>query len=139
MNVLNWSGFSKKFRTRSKEEKRRQRDKQRLSRRKLLVERLDERTVLSSIAGMPNPNESVSAGFAADQLAAALVGPGVTISNATFTGNASQNGSFTFNDPTVVGFGQGIILSSGNAADTSAFGASTSSDTRSSAATLIST
>jgi len=118
MNVLNWSGFSKKFHTRGKEEKRRQREKRQLSRRTLLIERLDERTVLSSIAGMPNPNESVTAGFAADELAAALVGDGVTISNATLKGSAAQNGSFTFTDPTVVGFGQGIILSSGNAVDT---------------------
>jgi hypothetical protein len=83
----------------------------------MLLERLDERTVLSSIAGAPNLNESVTTGFAADQLAAALVGPGVSISNATFSGNAVANGSFNFADPKVVGFSQGIILSSGNAAD----------------------
>src|SRR4029078_2135068 len=117
--VLNWSGFSKTFRTRSKEEQRRQREKRSVARRQLLLERLDERAVLSTMAGV-NPGETVDTSFVAEQLASALVGfadPGVTISNATFTGDAVQKGSFTFTDPTVVGFDKGIILASGNAAD----------------------
>lgn len=88
-----------------------------MMRRQLLAERLDERAVLSALVGAPNLNETVTAGFAANDLAAALVGPGVYVSNAHFTGSAEQNGSFSFKDSTVVGFGQGIILSSGNAVD----------------------
>src|SRR6476619_1375107 len=114
MSLFSWTKLSKKFRTRTQAQKREQRKP---LRRALLVERLDDRAVLSALVGAPAPGESVTTGFAADALAAALVGPGVSISNATFTGNAAQNGSFTFSDPTVVGFGQGIILSSGNAAD----------------------
>jgi hypothetical protein len=83
----------------------------------MLLERLDERAVLAAIPGMTTPGEAVQSNFTASQLAQSLVGPGVAISNATFTGGVTAAGSFTFTDPTAVGFGQGIILSSGNAAD----------------------
>src|SRR4029079_6172349 len=71
------------------------------------------RMVLSGI----NPLESVNTGLTAAELAQSLVGPGVSVSHASFTGGAASSGSFSFQDPTVVGFGQGIILSSGSAAD----------------------
>lgn len=86
-------------------------------RRGLSFERLDERAVLAAVAGVATPNELVQSGFTASELATALVGAGVTVSNATFTGAATSAGSFNFTDPTVTGFGQGILLSSGNVAD----------------------
>lgn len=84
-------------------------------RRGMHVQRLDERAVMA--AGLVSPGEVVQAGFGAADLAQSLVGPGVTISNATFSGGATAAGSFSFTDPAVVGFGQGIVLSSGNVAD----------------------
>jgi hypothetical protein len=64
-----------------------------------------------------NPNETVDTTVTATQLAAALVGPGVEVSNVVFTGGAGSTGSFSFTDPTVVGFGQGIVMTSGSATD----------------------
>jgi PKD repeat protein len=64
-----------------------------------------------------NPHEAVDTTVTAEQLAAALVGTGVEVSNVVFTGGAGSAGSFDFNDPTVVGFGRGIMLTSGSAAD----------------------
>lgn len=84
-------------------------------RRTMLVERLEERAVLAAIAGLPG--EAVQSGFTASELAQALVGTGVTIDNAIFTGAATASGSFSFTNPNLVGFGQGIVLSSGNVAD----------------------
>jgi len=78
-----------------------------------LLEALEGRLMLSG----NNPNESVDPTPTAAQLAAALVGPGVAVSNVQFTGGAGSAGAFNFNDPTVVGFPQGILLSSGNVVD----------------------
>ncbi|MBL8822361.1 MAG: choice-of-anchor L domain-containing protein [Planctomycetia bacterium] len=77
------------------------------------IEILEDRTVPAGI----NPNELIDISLTPDQLAATLTGPGVTISNVSFTGNAASAGSFSFNDPTVVGFSQGIVLSSGSVVD----------------------
>ncbi|OIP00385.1 MAG: hypothetical protein AUJ98_07505 [Bacteroidetes bacterium CG2_30_33_31] len=45
-----------------------------------------------------------------------LIGPGITVSNVTYTGDAQAIGTFTTgNIPTNLGFGSGIILSSGSA------------------------
>jgi len=54
-------------------------------------------------------------GQTATTLANELVGSGVTVSNATYTGAARAGGKFTVNDLTTLGFGNktGIILSSG--------------------------
>ena len=86
-------------------------------RRGMSLQRLDERTVFAVVPGSPVPGESVQSGFGAADLAQSLVGPGVSVSNASFVGGASSAGSFTFTDATVIGFGQGIVLSSGNVAD----------------------
>ena len=59
-------------------------------------------------------------------LAEILGGAGVTISNATFTGDDSQGGTFVA-DPGTIGFDTGIVLSSGNIADT--IGPNTADDT----------
>ncbi len=94
---------------------RRQRKRKSQRRRIMLLEQLDERAVF---AGLPGTlGETVQSGFTAAELAQSLVGPGLAISNATFTGGATASGSFNFTDSTVVGFGQGIILSSGNVVD----------------------
>lgn len=85
--------------------------------RNMFVEPLGERKMMSAVPGLPNPNEVVQTGFTAAQLASSLVGAGVTVSNAVFTGAAAAQGTFNFTDPTVIGFGQGLVLSSGNAAD----------------------
>ena len=70
-----------------------------------------------AFAAGPNPNETVDTTVTADALAQSLVGPGVAISNVAYTGAAAAKGTFTFTDPTVTGMAQGVILSSGNAAD----------------------
>lgn len=80
---------------------------------RLAVERLEVRMLLSGV----NPNEVVDTALTPTQLAESLVGTGVSVSNVTFTGGALSTGSFAFTDPKVIGFGQGIVLSSGNAAD----------------------
>jgi hypothetical protein len=98
-------------------------------RRGVFFESLDPRTVLAAIPGVPTPHEVVQSGYSATELAQSLVGPGVSISNATFTGGASAAGSFTFTDPTTIGFGQGIVLSSGNVADVVGVNAADSTST----------
>lgn len=86
-------------------------------RRAMFLEQLDERVVFAYDPLAPNPAELIQTGLTAADLAQALVGPGVTISNATFTGASMGGGTFTFTDATVVGFNQGILLSSGNVVD----------------------
>ena len=58
-----------------------------------------------------------SVGVSAASLAASLVGPGVSVSNATFSGNGIQAGLVHIVDPAVVSFNDGVIMSSGNIAD----------------------
>lgn len=53
----------------------------------------------------------------ATQMAQAMVGNGVTISNATMTGQAAQGGTFTGGTSVGLGFNNGIILSTGNVGD----------------------
>lgn len=62
----------------------------------------------------------------ANDLAQALVGPGVTISNVTFVGNAAQGGTFSgglsaggldHTGAQGIGFDTGVVLSSGRVAD----------------------
>ena len=48
-------------------------------------------------------------------LAQNLVGNGITISNVTYTGNPLMSGSFSANNPTVVGIREGIVLTNGRA------------------------
>ena len=55
-----------------------------------------------------------SGGLTASDLAAALAGPGVTVSNVTFTGAASQ--AARFSSDTQLGFDNGVVLGSGDAA-----------------------
>ena len=59
---------------------------------------------------------SVTATNNAATLAAMLVGPGVTITNATFTGAATAAGTFT-GGLASVGLDSGVVLSTGNAVD----------------------
>ncbi|MCE9524850.1 MAG: choice-of-anchor L domain-containing protein [Planctomycetales bacterium] len=119
MSLLQLFGLSKKSSQGSMLDSRR-RGQLRNTRRRLFLEQLDERAVLSSLTGLgggPNPNETVDTSPSATQLAESLVGAGLSVSNATFTGGAGSTGSFSFNYPAVVGFGQGIVLTSGSAAD----------------------
>ena len=46
-----------------------------------------------------------------------LLGPGIAISNVVFTGEAHAAGTFHADDAAIIGFNDGIILSSGNVAD----------------------
>lgn len=64
-----------------------------------------------------NPNQAVDTSASASALAQQLVGAGVSVSNVSYTGDAQAKGTFTFNDPTTVGMNGGIVLSSGNAAE----------------------
>lgn len=50
------------------------------------------------------------------QLATLIAGPGITVSNATFTGSAVAMGSFTYSGGTIP-FTSGVLLSTGRAAD----------------------
>ncbi len=56
-------------------------------------------------------------GMSPASLAGTLVGPGVTVSNVTFSGANAQAGTIHVVDPAVVSFNDGVILSSGNIAD----------------------
>ncbi len=49
-------------------------------------------------------------------IAQSLVGSGVTISNATISGNANQSGTFTNGNSANLGFNSGVVLSTGNVA-----------------------
>jgi hypothetical protein len=117
MKVFAWSAQGKKLLSRSGAVKGRRRNKSFALPRRLLSETLEDRKVLSALVGSPHPNETVDTSFTASQLAQALVGEGVTVSNATFTGGETAKGSFNFTDPTVIGFNTGVVLSSGNVAD----------------------
>ena len=57
---------------------------------------------------------SVSIGQTAQQLAEFLAGPNITVTNAVITGNSNAAGIFYGNN-SVVGFDNGVILSTGNA------------------------
>lgn len=56
-------------------------------------------------------------GMSPSTLASTLVGPGVTVSNVTYSGANAQAGLIHLVDPAVVSFNDGVTLSSGNIAD----------------------
>ena len=60
-----------------------------------------------------NVNNLLSSGIDANALATKLVGTGVTISNVKYTGAAVAAGTFA-SDNNVIGFSNGIVLSTGN-------------------------
>jgi PKD repeat protein len=64
-----------------------------------------------------NPNQLIDTSLTPEELAQSLLGPGVEVSNVTFSGGDASTGSFEFTDPTVLGFGRGIVLASGRADD----------------------
>lgn len=117
MSTWNWSTAFGKLSRRIHGEKRGRRGKPVNLRHRLGFEHLEDRSVPSAVPGVPNPNELVDTSFSATQLAQMLVGAGVEVSNATFTGGAASSGSFEFTDSTVIGFNQGIVMSSGRAID----------------------
>ena len=78
------------------------------TRRRPFLEELEIRRVFAG---------NIDTTLTATDLASALVGSGLSVSNATFTGGTDSTGSFNFTDPTVVGFNNGILMSSGRAAD----------------------
>jgi Ca2+-binding RTX toxin-like protein len=80
------------------------------------IERLEQRIVYSA-GGGSNANQFIDTSLTPTDLARSLVGTGVEISNVQFTGSDMSTGSFDFTDPSVVGFSQGIVLSSGRADD----------------------
>ena len=65
----------------------------------------------------PNSAQAVTVSTDAAALAQSLVGAGVEVSNAVLTGATGGAGSFAFQDPTVIGFSQGLVLGSGSVAD----------------------
>lgn len=85
------------------------------------------------VLGMPRPAAAATApvvvgngltttdlsavGMTPAGLAAALVGPGVSVSNVQYAGANAQAGLIHLVDPAVVSFNDGVILSSGNIAD----------------------
>ena len=101
--------FSRKSSKPAAAVKRQRRGKPLDLRRRLVVDQLEDR---AAPAGL-NPSEIINTALTATDLATMLVGSGVAVSNATFTGSAASTGSFTFTNPTVVGFGQGLLLTSG--------------------------
>jgi hypothetical protein len=62
------------------------------------------------------PKIGITPGGAAAALASALVGPGVTVSNARFTGNPAAAGTFT-GAAADIAVASGVILSTGNVVD----------------------
>ena len=74
----------------------------------------------AAVASVPNgitTTDLTAPGSSAAALAQALVGTGVTVSNAVFHGNPAQGGTMHVADPAVVSFNDGVILSSGYVAD----------------------
>ena len=70
----------------------------------------------SVVSAAPWSISALSDGTTVAQLASTLVGPGVTVNNATFTGDSSAAG--LFDDPAAsVGLARGIVLSSGHISD----------------------
>ena len=68
------------------------------------------------VAAAPWTISAVADGTTAAQLASTLVGPGVTVNSAAFTGDASAAG--LFDDPAAsVGLSRGVVLSSGRVHD----------------------
>ncbi|HEX6596158.1 MAG TPA: choice-of-anchor L domain-containing protein [Acidimicrobiales bacterium] len=59
--------------------------------------------------------QDIASGLTAASLASALTGPGVTVSNAVYTGASTAAGTFT-GGAGIIGFDSGIILSSGQVA-----------------------
>lgn len=108
MSPFNWFGILKNSGKLANEQHRRRRGKPRIPRRRFGLERLEDRTV---------PTQFVDTGLTPQELASSLLGNGVSVSNVNFTGGAASTGNFDFSDATVVGFRQGIVLSSGGASD----------------------
>lgn len=78
--------------------------------------------ILTALLMASNAAEAVTStadlgGMTAADLAQTLAGSGVTVSNVTFTGADTQAGTFV-SDEATVGFAGGVVLSSGNIADT---------------------
>lgn len=71
----------------------------------------------SADGSVPNPAQTVDTSPTAEQLAQALVGAGVAISNVVFTGDPAARGAFAFAAVTPVGFGSGLVMSSGSVTD----------------------
>ena len=84
--------------------------------RRPFVEQLEGRMVLSAMSGI-NPDELIDTSLTPTDLATMLVGPGVSVENVTFTGGSASTANFNFTNPAVIGFDQGIVMSSGSAAD----------------------
>ncbi len=61
--------------------------------------------------------EDLAAGVTPADLAQALAGPGVSVSNVEYVGTDGSAALFTETDPTLFGFGEGVVLSTGFAAD----------------------
>lgn len=59
----------------------------------------------------------LNTGLTATDLAQALVGPGITISNVTFTGDNSAGGQFSGGVSEGLGIDAGVMLSSGSIAN----------------------
>lgn len=117
MALWGWFVFSRNLRKFASRQQRPRRGKVLDRRRRIGFEQLEDRTVPSAVIGAINPNETVDTSLTPLQLAQALVGTGVSVSNVQFTGGTASTGSFNFKDPSVIGFSQGILLSSGSAAD----------------------
>lgn len=115
MASFRWSRFMNRSFIRGKSVNRRRSTRSRDSNPGLGFEPLEGRLMMSG-PGDTNLNEIVDTTLTPTQLAESLVGTGVSVSNVAFTGADGSTGGFNFVDPTVVGFGQGIVLSSGSAA-----------------------
>lgn len=70
-------------------------------------------TPSAHVSGRALGTQDLNSGLTPNDLAAALLGPGVTVSNVTFTGTNAAAGTFT-GGAAIVGFDSGIILSSGD-------------------------
>lgn len=103
-----WKRLSQRFHSRSPQQARDRRTMLLAERRRPFLEELEIRRVMAG---------NIDTSLTPTELASALVGSGVSVSNVTFTGGADSTGGFSFSDPTLVGFSDGVLMSSGKAAD----------------------
>ena len=78
---------------------------------------LPAHAALATVANAITTSDLNTVGATPLTLAQSLAGPGISISNATFTGDKTQAGTISVSDPSIVSFNSGVIMSSGNVAD----------------------
>ena len=88
-----------------------------MNKRRLLVRVIGALTALimlgTVMASATATTSDLDDGISPTDLAQLLAGPGVTVSNVSYTGSNVSAGTFVETDPSVIGFEEGVVLSSG--------------------------